>query len=157
MEFLMTYGWAILVVLAAIGALAYFGILSPSKFLPSSFTMSGGLSAGEYKFSPTDELTVGIINNMGTGITIKEVYFTTSASSAINCTGTSTGTVANSTANGVKNVYTLAVTTTCSDGTGFIDADSVGKKVKGTVSVVYSKDGETIDHTATGDLTTTVE
>jgi len=27
MEFLMTYGWAILVVLAAIGALAYFGIL----------------------------------------------------------------------------------------------------------------------------------
>lgn len=29
MEFLMTYGWAILVVLAAIGALAYFGVLSP--------------------------------------------------------------------------------------------------------------------------------
>ncbi len=34
LEFLMTYGWAILVVLAAIGALAYFGVLSPSKFLP---------------------------------------------------------------------------------------------------------------------------
>jgi uncharacterized protein (UPF0333 family) len=32
MEFLMTYGWAILVVLAAIGALAYFGVLSPDKF-----------------------------------------------------------------------------------------------------------------------------
>lgn len=27
MEFLMTYGWAILVVLAAIAALAYFGVL----------------------------------------------------------------------------------------------------------------------------------
>lgn len=26
MEFLMTYGWAILVVLVAIGALAYFGV-----------------------------------------------------------------------------------------------------------------------------------
>ncbi|MBN1275688.1 hypothetical protein JXA12_05365 [Candidatus Woesearchaeota archaeon] len=34
MEFLMTYGWAILVVLAAIGALAYFGVLSPGKLLP---------------------------------------------------------------------------------------------------------------------------
>jgi len=33
MEFLMTYGWAILVVLVAIGALAYVGVLSPEKFL----------------------------------------------------------------------------------------------------------------------------
>ena len=31
MEFLMTYGWAILVVLVAICALAYFGVLSPDK------------------------------------------------------------------------------------------------------------------------------
>jgi len=31
MEFLMTYGWAILVVLVVIGALAYFGVLSPSS------------------------------------------------------------------------------------------------------------------------------
>lgn len=34
MEFLMTYGWAILVVLIAIGALAYFGVLSPERFKP---------------------------------------------------------------------------------------------------------------------------
>mgnify|MGYP001619472072 FL=1 len=36
LEFLMTYGWAILVVLVAIAALAYFGVLSPCKFVPSS-------------------------------------------------------------------------------------------------------------------------
>lgn len=29
MEFLFTYGWAILVVLACIGALAYFGVFNP--------------------------------------------------------------------------------------------------------------------------------
>ena len=34
MEFLMTYGWAILVVIAAIGALAYFEVLSPCRFIP---------------------------------------------------------------------------------------------------------------------------
>ncbi|MBI3036442.1 hypothetical protein HYY73_01620 [Candidatus Woesearchaeota archaeon] len=34
MEFLMTYGWAILVVLVVIGALSYFGVLSPSTLLP---------------------------------------------------------------------------------------------------------------------------
>jgi len=31
LEFLMTYGWAILVVLVAVGALAYFGVLSPCR------------------------------------------------------------------------------------------------------------------------------
>ncbi|PIN86402.1 hypothetical protein COV19_04950 [Candidatus Woesearchaeota archaeon CG10_big_fil_rev_8_21_14_0_10_44_13] len=34
MEFLLTYGWAILVVLVVIGALAYFGVLNPAKLLP---------------------------------------------------------------------------------------------------------------------------
>ena len=32
MEFLMTYGWAILVVLVAVGALAYFGVFNLDKF-----------------------------------------------------------------------------------------------------------------------------
>lgn len=32
MEFLMTYGWAILVVLIAIGCLWYFGVLNPDSF-----------------------------------------------------------------------------------------------------------------------------
>jgi uncharacterized protein (UPF0333 family) len=43
MEFLMTYGWAILVVLVAIGALAYFGVLSPDNFLPERCTGPAGL------------------------------------------------------------------------------------------------------------------
>lgn len=42
MEFLMTYGWAILVVLIAIGALAYFGVLSPDKFLPEKCVITTG-------------------------------------------------------------------------------------------------------------------
>ena len=32
MEFLMTYGWAILVAIIAIGVLAYFGVFSPSTY-----------------------------------------------------------------------------------------------------------------------------
>lgn len=42
MEFIMTYGWAILVVLAAIGALAYFGVLSPSSLLPEKCFFPAG-------------------------------------------------------------------------------------------------------------------
>jgi len=47
MEFLMTYGWAILVVLAAIGALAYFGVLSPGNLLPHKCEFSAGLDCTE--------------------------------------------------------------------------------------------------------------
>lgn len=32
MEFLMTYGWAILVVLVFLGALTYFGVFNPDNF-----------------------------------------------------------------------------------------------------------------------------
>ena len=48
MEFLTTYGWAILVVLAAIGALAYFGVLDPSNMLPSTCEISPGFGCPEY-------------------------------------------------------------------------------------------------------------
>lgn len=34
LEFLTTYGWAFLVILIMIGALAYFGVLDPNRFLP---------------------------------------------------------------------------------------------------------------------------
>ncbi len=35
-EFLSTYGWAFIVILIMIGALSYFGILSPSKLFPNN-------------------------------------------------------------------------------------------------------------------------
>jgi hypothetical protein len=40
MEFLMSYGWALLVVLLVIAALAYFGMLNPDRFLPDKITVS---------------------------------------------------------------------------------------------------------------------
>jgi uncharacterized protein (UPF0333 family) len=43
MEFLMTYGWALLVVLIAIAALAFFGMLNPSRFLPERCELTPGL------------------------------------------------------------------------------------------------------------------
>lgn len=38
-EFLMNYGWAILVVLLSIGSLAYFGVLNPANLLPDYRTI----------------------------------------------------------------------------------------------------------------------
>lgn len=44
LEFLMTYGWAILVVMLALGALAYFGVFNPNKFAPNKCIFSNGLN-----------------------------------------------------------------------------------------------------------------
>jgi len=66
MEFLMTYGWAILVVLLAIAALAYFGVLNPGRYLPSSCTLGTGLGCVEHKVDSTSgEITLVIQNGMG--------------------------------------------------------------------------------------------
>ena len=57
MEFLMTYGWAILVVLAAIAALAYFGVLSPDRFLPEQCTLPSGVACLDFTVSGPNSST----------------------------------------------------------------------------------------------------
>ena len=72
MEFLMTYGWAILVVLVAIGALAYFGVLSPDRFLPERCTGPAGMDCVDKATinAPTGVVTIAIRNNLGFPITV---------------------------------------------------------------------------------------
>ena len=43
-EFLMTYGWALLVALVAISALIYFGVLNPKSVLPEKCVMFPGFT-----------------------------------------------------------------------------------------------------------------
>ena len=72
MEFLMTYGWAILVVLAAIAALAYFGVLSPEKFLPEKCVLEPGLACIAHKVEPS-QVTMVITNSKGTTIILNSI------------------------------------------------------------------------------------
>jgi hypothetical protein len=74
MEFLMTYGWAILVVLAAISALAYFGVLSPSKFLPESCTLSAtsGMACLDFRVDSASAVVM-VINSGGRDVTLNNV------------------------------------------------------------------------------------
>ena len=47
-EFLATYGWAFLVILISIGALSYFGVLSPSKLLPDRCNFGSEFGCVDY-------------------------------------------------------------------------------------------------------------
>ncbi len=74
MEFLMTYGWAILVVLAAIVSLAYFGVLNPAKFFPDSCTMpsTSGMACLDFRVDP-DSAVLLIMNSGGRDVIINNV------------------------------------------------------------------------------------
>ncbi len=77
MEFLMTYGWAILVVLVAIGALAYFGVLSPDSMLPQKTTFGPQISNIGDAYVQTDgSVQVALKNTGGFDLTITNVTVT---------------------------------------------------------------------------------
>ncbi|MFO8015818.1 MAG: hypothetical protein R6U32_01805 [Candidatus Woesearchaeota archaeon] len=73
MEFLLTYGWAILVVLVVIGALAYFGVLDPSKLFPDKCYFGAFGACEDYTLvddtndagEEQDSVVVSLVNNQG--------------------------------------------------------------------------------------------
>jgi len=145
MEFLMTYGWAILVVLAAIGALAYFGVLSPSKLLPSKCTLSPGFNFGDCKASATG-FQMTLYNGLGVDVKDVNVTIVSKAGSDVSCSdsqlitenplgnGATTGTISFASCNG-----------------------TVGQRFDADISIIYTKSGEQLSHTTTGVIQVKVE
>lgn len=134
MEFLMTYGWAILAAVIAIGALAYFGVFSPGKSLPSVCTINTPLGCEEHSVNTTN---VRIIARNGAGDSITISNFSVS-----NCGSTSGITVVDG--------GTADVVLACSPG-------SVGSKFRGDISVTYLKSGATITQKATGTINAEIQ
>ncbi|MBN2141760.1 hypothetical protein JW711_00370 [Candidatus Woesearchaeota archaeon] len=73
LEFLTTYGWAILVILVMIGALVYFGLLNPTKALPNRCEATAGFACKDFQITE-DGFEIQIYNKLGE--TIKDVDFT---------------------------------------------------------------------------------
>jgi len=57
MEFLMTYGWALLVVIIVIAALAVFGLLNPNRFLPEKCEFGPGITCIDFN-AVTDDTSI---------------------------------------------------------------------------------------------------
>lgn len=60
LEFLTTYGWAFLVILIMIGALGYFGILNPTRFLPERCNVNTEFSCEEFSLTRTGDTTLQV-------------------------------------------------------------------------------------------------
>ena len=134
LEFIMTYGWAILVVLVAIGALAYFGVLSPDRFLPDKCTLQAGIACVDHR-ATSASLTARITNSLGYDIGAIVV-------SAGSCgTTNSPATLSN----GQSGTYTINCVLTS------------GSKYNAQFNVSYTVIDTGISHLNTGQITTRVE
>ena len=136
LEFIMTYGWAILVVLVAIGALAFFGVLNPDRFLPAKCTLQAGIACLDHKATATT-LQVNIQNSLGRDITVNRL-------TANQCTEIAAPSPA-TLSNGGTASYTFS---TCTNP---------GTKYSGQLNITYTPIGLTIIHTNQGDITTRIE
>ena len=131
MEFLMTYGWAILVVLAAIAALAYFGVLAPSKFLPEKCTLPSGVACIDS--SGTAAGFTFVIKNAN-GFDMSNITINVEGTG---CTAAATGLA--ELANNEQATYTVS----CAPAKG---------QFSGTLSVSYVRTDTGVPHTVSGDL-----
>ena len=142
MEFLMTYGWALLVVIAAVGALAYFGILSPDAFLPEKCQGPSGLDcAGSAAVDSSGQgIVMPLTNNLGQDIEVVSVK-----SVATECAGATSDGYAKPSKSGVWVTLTEGTTKSgkISRGQAFqVAADcpfdvEAGSKFAGQVTVKY--------------------
>ena len=87
LEFLTTYGWAFLVIIIMIGALAYFGILSPSKLFPNRCNFGTEFQCIDYQIDATGSaFRMRLKNNVGEPISISAITLSSESATAFSCT-----------------------------------------------------------------------
>ncbi len=148
MEFLMTYGWAILVVLVVIGALAYFGVLSPGRLLPDRCTLPPGVTCEDYTISG-GVLTMIVSNGLGDTIYLSD-FSAESPDGTTKCLTTFVAGAPVQVANGGRTTLKTAV---CGP-----DALVERAKQRLQTTLTYSIGSSTgLAHTMDGDVYTTVQ
>ena len=148
MEFLMTYGWAILAAIVAIGVLAYFGVFSPGNLTGSSAIVNNPFYASSWQAtsgSTTTNITLELINNGGDVVIVTNVSVIGTGSSTITCSMNRTGGIAMN-----PGQLTLFSTSRCS---GTLTA---GDNYAGDIIIKYYKSGSSLNQTATGTIRTNI-
>ena len=143
MEFMLTYGWAILLVLVAIAVMMYFGILNVERLIPERCTLPQGFSCVNFKANTT-AITLVILNALPEDVIVQrlqllgpkgEVYCSTEYS--------------NETGWLPEQAKTTFEIEPCS-------SEKTGKKFKGVISITYV-DEDKLDRTRQGDIVVQID
>lgn len=150
MEFLMTYGWAILAAIIAIGVLAYFGVFSPGKYVTGSAVVNPPFYVNAWNVQ-ADYDNDGTADDAGVQIELRNNGGEDYTISAINVDGDS---------NSVNVICTWSGSQTISAGDeGSFDVSTCvpstlteGNTFKGDVTIQYTKTGSLVVLTSTGTI-----
>ncbi len=85
MEYLMTYGWAILIIVVVGAVLFAYGVFSPAKLVPKGACTSGSLylDAKDWLLTPAGTFTAQMQNRVGDTINITAVGMNDGTSSQV--------------------------------------------------------------------------
>jgi hypothetical protein len=153
MEFLMTYGWAILAAIIAIGVLAVFGVFSPGQFIGSSAIVNAPFYANAWNVQDVDGgqsiVELELQNNGGETATITAATLT-SVSSGSFTTDCSAAAIPPPVPAGDPVVLTF----NCG---GAATSDlTAGETFKANIAVSYTRGTGTVQLQSTGTITDTV-
>ena len=151
MEFLMTYGWAILAVIIVIGALTYFGVLNPSNLVPERCVLTAPLDCRAASATATggaDNVKLNVRNIGSRDLTARSITVT-SGTDVLSGSCTWSGTTA--LAAGANADLTAA-------GVPCVFVKAAGAKVKLNSVLTYTyDDAATITNSMTGELVSSLQ
>ncbi len=133
LEFLMTYGWAVLVMVISVSVLAYFGVLNLDQFFPEKCSLPYGIICLDHRVE-SYRVVIVLQNVLGKAITIDKVLVSGNNQQCFDNQSIALK-------NDEKAIFTIAQ---CNNG-------AEGKKFEGAVNVTYTIENE-LTHIVAGIL-----
>ena len=137
-EFLMSYGWAIIIGILAIAALFYLGILNIEKFLPNRCILPSGITCADFRIE-SYRIVLVLQNDQDEPITIDRV---TSSANEQECSN-------NESTNLKSSEKAIFILTDCNNG-------AHGNKFDGIINITYTPANK-LSHNIEGILKSKVE
>lgn len=145
-EYLMTYGWALLIIAIALATLTAFGLFNQGNFVSSSCSLPNGLSCKSAVLSSNGMLTINIGQDTASAITITAV--------SCNSNQTAYGGISVSKQIGINGNSTF--TPFCYSGNSQFTG-KIGQVYHGFIIVNYTSQSSSISQTAIGTIITRVQ
>lgn len=158
MEYLMTYGWAILIIIVVIAVLFYTGVLDPGNFTPNSCTFEPGLSCRVYKLDTDGQLSFTLGQATSHRINVTGLYCTMQQETVT--TGQLNTFMPNVTVltGNEKEITPIGSTyARCRDSIGNNVSGTVGDIYRATLWIRYVEENTNTERIAKGAITTKFE
>jgi len=146
-EFLLTYGWAILIMLLVVAILFYIGVFAPETAAPNSCVLPAGFSCHGYALYDGGSLVLDLGQATGKDVRITRISCT-SADSPVG------GITPNRLLQNGKHYNFTGITCTKADG---VSVPAAGEFYRGTIFIDYVEEETGIPHSISGDLAYRVE